>query len=404
MYLEEITYYKNICCPQFTPINYFLGSASRFRNNEIAKAVMLSELPVIFKKHNIPLSPLDLILFLNPDDNIADFFDIEEVLQSINSEEEEERKGALLTKDFFDFYRKIEYFDSDRMEKLLLKAVNERYGYNYLNFEMFKQYLASHIPESGYFDIRPLTEKDFIESKITLLDRKEQSFRRHFYHVKLCYPKAKMKFLSERFFLVYHILKDKYSEIEFEEASVSRGKESLKEKVSSVYLNDLFYEEGPHHFYKDYIPFVRFTPDIYVNFPEQFRKDFSKEKWDRYQEQIKRERFHYKKMQSESTDSLGYLIDTLEAERVLLEQNGYQDAVRFLPPLFQNYFRFSLKYEQKIDYFKNALKDTSNQSLALYNMMHYYGAENIPKELISYLTRDNLIDHHPIKKLKLYKK
>lgn len=109
-------------------------------------------------------------------------------------------------------------------------------------------------------------------------------------------------------------------------------------------------------------------------------------------------------MQSESTDSLGYLIDTLEAERVLLEQNGYQDAVRFLPPLFQNYFRFSLKYEQKIDYFKNALKDTSNQSLALYNMMHYYGAENIPKELISYLTRDNLIDHHPIKKLKLYKK
>ena len=53
MYLEEITYYKNICCPQFTPINYFLGSASRFRNNEIAKAVMLSELPVIFKKHNI---------------------------------------------------------------------------------------------------------------------------------------------------------------------------------------------------------------------------------------------------------------------------------------------------------------------------------------------------------------
>lgn len=26
MYLEEITYYKNMCCPQFTSINYLFES------------------------------------------------------------------------------------------------------------------------------------------------------------------------------------------------------------------------------------------------------------------------------------------------------------------------------------------------------------------------------------------
>jgi len=46
MYLEEITYYKNICFPQFTPINYLLYS----EQDDNIKAIILSELPAIFKK------------------------------------------------------------------------------------------------------------------------------------------------------------------------------------------------------------------------------------------------------------------------------------------------------------------------------------------------------------------
>ena len=56
-------------------------------------------------------------------------------------------------------------------------------------------------------------------------------------------------------------------------------------------------------------------------------------------------------------ENIGEVIDVLEAERVILEQNGYKDAVTLLPLLFQDYFRFSLKYEEEIEYFKNALKD-----------------------------------------------
>ena len=97
------------------------------------------------------------------------------------------------------------------------------------------------------------------------------------------------------------------------------------------------------------------------------------------------------------------VIDVLEVERVILEQNGYKDAVTLLPKLFQDYFRFALKYDEEIEYFKSSLKDTSDKTAAVYNMINYYGIENIPSELITYLTSDNFIEHNTIKKVKVYK-
>ena len=108
-------------------------------------------------------------------------------------------------------------------------------------------------------------------------------------------------------------------------------------------------------------------------------------------------------MECRYAEKLGEIIDTLEAERVMLEENGYKDAVTLLPVLFQDYFRFSLKYEKEIEYFKNILKDNSNKTLAIENMINYYGVENIPNELITYLTSDNFIEHNTIKKVKVYK-
>lgn len=102
-------------------------------------------------------------------------------------------------------------------------------------------------------------------------------------------------------------------------------------------------------------------------------------------------------------ENLGEIIDVLEAERVILEQNGYKDAVTLLPVLFQDYFRFSLKYEKEIEYFKNILKDNSNKTLAIETMINYYGVENIPNDLITYLISDNFIEHNTIKKVKVYK-
>ena len=63
MYLEEVTYYSNTCFPQFTPINYLLDK-SYWSSSDDFKAVMLAELPAIFRKYNIPLQNDDLILFL----------------------------------------------------------------------------------------------------------------------------------------------------------------------------------------------------------------------------------------------------------------------------------------------------------------------------------------------------
>ncbi len=407
MYLEEITYYKNSCCPQFTPINYLLETPGFF-HSDVEKAVMLSELPAIFKKHNIPLCRYEFLLFFNPNDNIADAFDIEAVVNSIDSTDEKERKDALLTKDFLDFYKKLAHLDFYHNQRIIDKAINERYGYYYNNydnnaFEKFKQYLMNSIPDSGFFDIEPLTDEDLEKCKMNWLDYKEQELRRHFYYIKAAFRDAPVKFLSERFFRVYGILKDKYREIEFSNASLDKDGYSIMNRISSLYLNDIIYEKGPTCFYKDYIPFVRFRNDLYDDFIEPFRKVFTESGWNEYKKQIDSDFFKGKKMWCGYAEKIGDVIDILEAERVILEQSGYKDAVTLLPKLFQDYFRFALQYDEEIEYFKNCFKNTSDKTAAVYNMINDYGIENIPSELISYLINNTFINHNTIKKVKVYK-
>lgn len=403
MYLEEITYYKNICFPQFTPINYLLYS----EQDDNIKAIILSELPAIFKKYNIPLHHDDLILFLNPNDNIARSYDLGCVIEGIDSCDEEERRDALLTRDFIYFYEKIKSINHDKLDRLYEKSINERYGYYYNKydsnrFEKFKQHLNNNIPKSGFFNVEALTDKDIEMCKMDWLDYKEQKFRDYFYGVKMYFKDAPVKILSERFFRLYNILKDKYDEIEFSNVTLDNNHYSIKERASSIYLNDIIYEKSPKRFYKDYIPSVRFKDIVYDCYPEQFRKSFSKERWEEYKKQATKDYFKHKKMSFSPSDKIGYVIDTLEAERVILEQNGYKDATTLLPVLFQDYFRFSLKYEEEIGYFKGSLKDNPNKTLAIYNMINYYGVDNIPGELITYLISDNFIEHNTIKKVKVY--
>lgn len=103
MYLEEITYYHNFYQAYYTPINYI------FHNNyltNIEKAIMLSELPAIFNKYQIPIKPNDLILFLNSSDAIATPYDIWCVLNSLNNIDKKAKRDALLTRDFFTFFQK----------------------------------------------------------------------------------------------------------------------------------------------------------------------------------------------------------------------------------------------------------------------------------------------------------
>lgn len=235
------------------------------------------------------------------------------------------------------------------------------------------------------------------------LDYKEQKIRDYFYGVKIYFKDAPVKILSERFFRLYNILKDKYDEIKFSNVTLDNNHYSIIERATSVYLNDIIYEKGPKYFYKDYIPFVRFKDKIFDCYKEQFKKSFSIDRWEEYKKQVTRDYFKSKKMSFSPSDNIIDVIDTLEAERVLLEQNGYKDAITLLPVLFQDYFRFLLKYEEEIEYFKNSIKDNSNKTLAIYNMINYYGVDNIPSELITYLTSDNFIEHNTIKKVKVYK-
>ncbi len=407
MYLEEITYYPNVCFPQFTPINFLLDKACQASSDDF-KAVMLSELPAIFKKYNIPLHHDDLILFFNPKDNIATSYELGCVIDGLDSDDEEERRDALLTKDFIDFYEKIKYINFYENQNIIDKAINERYGYYYNKydsnrFEKFKQYLNNNIPKGGFFNIESLTDEDIEMCKMNWLDYKEQKFRYYFYSVKMYFKDAPVKILSERFYRVYNILKDKFDEIEFSNVTLDNNHYSIKERASSVYLNDIIYEKSPKHFYKDYIPSIRFKDIVYDCYKEQFGKSFSKDRWEEYKKQVTKDYFKPKKMWFSSSDNIGDVIDVLEAERVILEQNGYKDAVTLLPLLFQDYFRFSLKYEEEIEYFKNSIKDNPNKTLAIENMINYYGVDNIPSELITYLTSDNFIEHNTIKKIKVYK-
>ena len=224
------------------------------------------------------------------------------------------------------------------------------------------------------------------------LDYKEQKIRDYFYGVKIYFKDAPVKILSERFFRLYNILKDKYDEIKFSNVTLDNNHYSIIERATSVYLNDIIYEKGPKYFYKDYIPFVRFKDKIFDCYKEQFKKSFSIDRWEEYKKQVTRDYFKSKKMSFSPSDNIIDVIDTLEAERVLLEQNGYKDAITLLPVLFQDYFRF--------------LVNNDDSELVMpeeYNMINYYGVDNIPSELITYLTSDNFIEHNTIKKVKVYK-
>lgn len=278
MYLEEVTYYSNTCFPQFTPINYLLDK-SYWGSSDDFKAVMLAELPAIFRKYNIPLQNDDLILFLNPNDNIANKDDISKVLDGIDSDSEEERGDALLTKDFIDFYKKIKHINFYENQNIIDKAINLRYGYYYNKydsnrFEKFKQFLNNNIPKGGFYNVEPLSDKDLKEAEMSWLDYKEQKIRDYFYGVKIYFKDAPVKILSERFFRLYNILKDKYDEIKFSNVTLDNNHYSIIERATSVYLNDIIYEKGPKYFYKDYIPFVRFKDKIFDCYKEQFKNHF----------------------------------------------------------------------------------------------------------------------------------
>ena len=208
MYLGEITHYRNLYHPEFAPINYLFSRTLMI--DEDIKALVLSELAAIFRKYNISLNCSDFINYFNPNDNIADVFDIEEIMDSLYSSIEKERKGALFTKEFMDFYKNVHYSNKN---ELIKKAINERYNYNYNMFEnnryeKFKKYLINSIPKSGFFNVEPLTEKDFNNIKMTWLYLREQSFMEYFYNVKRYYNDIPTKFLSERFFRLYNILKE----------------------------------------------------------------------------------------------------------------------------------------------------------------------------------------------------
>ena len=56
------------------------------------------------------------------------------------------------------------------------------------------------------------------------------------------------------------------------------------------------HEKSPTRFYKDYIPFIHFSDDLYDDFIEPFRNVFTESGWDEYKKQIERDRFKGKKM------------------------------------------------------------------------------------------------------------
>ena len=401
MHLEDITYYRNSSYPWFTPINYIFDKKTNI--TDLKKALILAELPAIFKKYNIRLSKTDFLLFFNPNDNIADTFDIEDVLYSIDSLDEEEKKCAMFTKEFLDLEKKI---PSSKLDKLIERAINERYGFYYNKydnngFEKFKEYLINNIPNSGFYDVEPLTDKDFLETKLDWLDIKEQDFRNYFNFVKKVFPESKVKFLSKRFMLLYYLLSDKYSEIKVDDAILNKDGYSIRERINSIYLNDIICEESPNYFYKDYIPFLRFNKSLLNEFPSHFIP--SKRSLEIYQQQINKDYFKYKKVQCRSCDEMTDLIETLEAERVILERNGIDNASSLLPKFFEDYFNFCLMYEEQIKKIKMIYNNTNDKTKAIFEMITHFGVESCPSKLISYLTSENFINHKTIEKVKIYK-
>ncbi len=385
--LEPITYSKNSSNPQFTPFNFVLDSNRNFLSNE-EKALFISELPVIFKKYGIPLFPEDLFLWLNSYDNVADVFEIEEIIHNKQPTKEEQKEIDFLN-DVLNVYKKIARV-VNAQDKMLEELIHKRYGYYYNRYdqkayEKFLIFLSSNIKDGTipFADIS--LDQDFTPTKKELI---EQDIRDYFYSIKNYFQDLPVVFLSKRWELVYKALVKKYPEIAFSQYYSPEEYECLNTRMNAIFLNDLNCELLPKMKAKNYVPRLNLKREVYEQLPKALmsRDPYNSQLSEREQRKIENA---YKMMKYSTYNDIVEIINYLEAEREILLADGIDSTFELLPEPLREYFIFCSENLSLISYFKSEVKrlndlnkDTNTKKNALKNMLNTFDVSIIPEEII----------------------
>lgn len=173
--LEWITYYPNINCPQFTPINYYLYIYKNlFGQFNVLGSLIIAEILPLFEDYNIPLAGNDYLLSVNSGDNIANGLDIKKY-QNLKTTDPYLLRQKQYWKECveaFEWLKKQFMLSSVDIDKMIQKEIMERYKYNFdkndINaYNIFKQFLSETQINRGDAT-RQLFEKS---SNITLQKR-----------------------------------------------------------------------------------------------------------------------------------------------------------------------------------------------------------------------------------------
>ena len=427
--------------PKFTPIDYIVRrdyvddriySYKHFQSRSISDesimaALLISELPVIFKKYNIKLFKNDINLWVNPRDNVARVFDVKRVL---NNEDVEYKEEVLFTKDFFDFWKNIEslrkcFNPNNNFDKAIEELINKRYGYYYNKYDSdanykFIEFLDEQIRLWGQI---PTFEYNADNLKMTKIDKSEQFIRQYFYSVKVYSDNNPVVFLSERIEKIYEILAAKYPEIRLEKCYSTEEYLSLKDKPKATLINDVNYEfdldlmkygkKLNYHCCSKIEKSDYTSLNIFIdNFSELTtpHEEMLKERDKKITTIMGR---NLKSITREIGSNLQNTVDLLETERRLLENNGIEDAVELLPLPFQEYFRFCLENSEQLERFKEKYQEAYERrkgDITIFEietivgeLVNEFGSAQITRELVELILATNSnsvwLHHEPIIKI-----
>lgn len=153
--LESISYYQNIGVPQFAPINFVLYEIKHWfgqDNFNLLGSIIIAQIPSLFSKYNIPLTGNDLILFVNPSDNVTNRIEVEKCIDyktdNINILYQIEYLSELY--EFYQALKKHFIMGKIDIDKMLKEEIINKYNYDFdktdpFAYEKFKIYLGKYI-------------------------------------------------------------------------------------------------------------------------------------------------------------------------------------------------------------------------------------------------------------------
>ncbi len=167
--LESMTY--TFAMKEYTPINYILYfidegiSLHSDDEREAIKSLILAQLPIIFKKYNLPLIRRDIQYFVGPNHNIASYDEMKNFIEESRDYDEYQLRQRDFCLEFYSYYvinfnpynplRSVQYKEKKSIDEYIKNEIIDRYEYyfdkgNPNGFNQFKNYMAEYIEKDNF--------------------------------------------------------------------------------------------------------------------------------------------------------------------------------------------------------------------------------------------------------------